>query len=113
MVEQVWNSREEYKRTIFQTLISNCCCEMCLSTSVGPYQEKPTVRILGKLTRTTISFLYSWHMHIKVSKTFVIKCAEIRHFLQLTAPFSLTFSFFTFTGNRFSKTGMPKGNISS
>ncbi len=72
-----------------------------------------TIRILGKLTCTTISFLYTWHMHIKVSKTFVVKCAKIRHFLQLTASFSLAFSLFTFTGDGFPKTRMPIGDIGS
>src|SRR6266700_778396 len=113
MVQQVGNCREEYKCAIFKTLIRDCGCKMCLSTSVWSYQEKPTIRILGKLTRTPISFLYTWHMHIKVSKTFVIKCAKIRHFLQLTASFSLAFSLFTFTGDGFPKTRMPIGDIGS
>src|SRR6266516_5162390 len=111
MVEQVNNCREEYKCAIFKILISDCGCKMRLSTSVWSYQEKPTIRILGKLTRTTISFLYTWHMHIKVSKTFVVKCAKIRHFLQLTASFCLAFSLFTFKGDGLSKTRMPIGNI--
>src|SRR6516165_6255799 len=113
MVEQVGNCREEYKRAIFQALISYCCCKVCLSTSVWSDKEQPTVRILGKLTRAIVCFLNTWHMHIKVSKTFVIKRAKIRHFLQLLTPFSLAFGFFTFTGDWFPKTGMPKGYIGS
>src|SRR5207237_8759509 len=106
MIQQVGNCRKEYKCAIFKTLISDCGCKMCLSTSVWSYQEKPTIRILGKFTRTPISFLYTWHMHIKDYKTFVIKCAKIRHFLQLKAPICLAFSIFTFTGNGLSTTGL-------
>src|SRR5437764_13804077 len=111
MVEQVRNCREEYKCAIFETLISDRGCEMCLSTSVRSYQEKPTIRVLRKLTRTTISFFYTRYTCIKISKALIIKCAKIGHFLQLTPPFSLAFSLFTFTSDRFTKTGMPIGDI--
>src|SRR5438876_5881573 len=111
MVEQVGNCREEYKCTIFETLICDCSCEMCLSTSVRSYHEKPTIRVLCKLICTTKCFLYTSYTCIKVSKTFVIKCAKIRHLLQLTPPFVLAFSLFTITGDGFTKTGMPIGDI--
>src|SRR2546430_6656053 len=111
MVEQVGNCRKEYKCTIFETLIGDCCRQVSLSTSVRSYQEKPTMGVLRKLTCTTKSFLYTSYTCIKVSKTFVIKCAKIRHFLQLTPPFGLAFSLFTFTGDGFAKTGMPIRDI--